>query len=282
MLELAELEAAAGHHDKAAELLAALRQASQGNKNLADDVRERGLYRLAVSDFELGKHAEAAKHAEAFISEFPKSDLIPSAHLFAGEAQFKLEHWQEAADHFAVIVSKHDKDDGCATAMLRLGECQAQLSRWPESEQTFAGYLERFSDSELWFQAQFGLGWARENRGLHDQAIEAYRKVIDRHSGQTAARSQFQIGECLFAQKKHAEAVRELLKVDILYGYPEWSAAALYEAGRCFQEMDQPEQARSQFQQVREKYPDTQWAKLAAERLAANPTSGTDGASDSR
>lgn len=276
MLELAEMEAAAGNHPQAAELLSNLHAlAADPQRSIDAGVRERGLYRLAVSEFETKAYDDAAKHAQEFITAFPESDLIPSARLFAGEAAFKRAHWQEAAEHFSTIVDKHKDDAGCATAMLRLGECEAQLQRWPESEQAFTGYLERFSESELWFQAQFGLAYARENRALHDQAIEGYRTVIDRHSGPTAARAQFQIGECLFAQKKHSDAVRELLKVDILYGYPEWSAAALYEAGRCFEEMDQPEQARAQFAQVKEKYPDTEWAKLATQRLAANvPSTG--------
>ena len=56
-------------------------------------------------------------------------------------------------------------------------------------------------------------------------------------------------------------------KVDILYGYPEWSAAALYEAGRCFREMGNPVEARKQFEQVQTKHGQTRWARLAAERL---------------
>ena len=274
MLELAEMEAAAGNHEQSAQLLGRLNEVADTEARKVDPgVRERGLYRLAVSEFELKKNQEAATHAEAFITAFPESTLIASAHLFAGEAQFKLSQWQEASGHFSTIANSFKDDDGVPTALLRLGECEAQLQRWPESEKAFADYLERFSDSELWFQAQFGLAYARENRGLHDQAMEAYRKVIDRHSGPTAARAQFQIGECLFAQKKHSDAVRELLKVDILYGYPEWSAAALFEAGRCFEEMGQSEQARSQFAQVKEKYPDTEWAKLASQRLAAAASS---------
>ena len=274
MLELAEMEAAAGNHEQAAQLLGRLNEVADTEARKIDPgVRERGLYRLAVSEFELKKNEEAARHAEAFITAFAESSLIPSAHLFAGEAQFKLSQWQEAGGHFSTIAKTFRDDDGVPTALLRLGECEAQLQRWPESEKAFTDYLERFSDSELWFQAQFGLAYARENRGLHDQAMEAYRKVIDRHSGPTAARAQFQIGECLFAQKKHSDAVRELLKVDILYGYPEWSAAALFEAGRCFEEMGQSEQARAQFAQVKEKYPDTEWAKLASQRLAANVSS---------
>ena len=55
--------------------------------------------------------------------------------------------------------------------------------------------------------------------------------------------------------------------MDILYAYPEWSAAALYEAGRYFQEMGNPVDARTQYQQVRRDYGDTKWADLARRRL---------------
>ena len=84
---------------------------------------------------------------------------------------------------------------------------------------------------------------------------------------QTAARAQFQIGECLFAQKQFEEAVRALLKVDILYAYPEWSAAALHEAGRCFVEMRDPAAARRHFQQVIDEHAETEWATLARREL---------------
>jgi TolA-binding protein len=93
--------------------------------------------------------------------------------------------------------------------------------------------------------------------------------VTAAHQGPTAARAQFQIGECLFAQGKHEDAVGELLKVDILYAYPEWSAAALYEAGRCFEAMGKPAEARAQFESVRDKHGGTRWAKLAEGRLSA-------------
>ena len=93
--------------------------------------------------------------------------------------------------------------------------------------------------------------------------------MVQRHKGVTAARAQFQIGECLFAQRKLDEAVRELLKVDILYAYPEWSAAALYEAGRCFEQMGKPVEARAQYKTVSAKYSGTRWAELATQRLAA-------------
>jgi TolA-binding protein len=230
-----------------------------------------------VATFELGNYDAAASLAEAFIAQFPSSTFTPSARSFAGESFFKLEKHQKAAEHFNAVVTQFASDASCGPSMLRLGECQAALSQWKQSEQTFASYLKKFEDSEFWFQAQFGIAWAQENQNRHDEAMKSYQKVIERHSGPTAARSQFQIGECLFAGKKFEEAVRELLKVDILYGYPEWSAAALYEAGRCFEALAKPAEANAQYEQVREKYPNTRWAELAAQRLAAKADSATSG-----
>ena len=78
-----------------------------------------------------------------------------------------------------------------------------------------------------------------------------------------------QIGECLFARKQYEDAARELLKVDILYAYPEWSAAALYEAGRCFEALGKTVEARTQFKAVVDKHKQTRWGELAGKRLAA-------------
>ena len=44
--------------------------------------------------------------------------------------------------------------------------------------------------------------------------------------------------------------------------------AALYEAGRCLQEMGDARQARAQFEQVEQQHGDTRWGALAADRLA--------------
>ncbi len=105
--------------------------------------------------------------------------------------------------------------------------------------------------------------------GRYEQAIEGYREVVRTHNGPTAARAQFQIGECLFALERHAEAVTEFLRVDILYGVDAWTAAALYEAGRCFEALNKVGEAREQYAQVVERFGDSDWARLARERLDA-------------
>jgi TolA-binding protein len=282
-LELAELQAGAGQCDQAIALLGPLVEllnAQSAADTSSPSIAERALYRLAVCHYELKQFERAAAVSSQFISVCGQSQLLASAHLMAGESLFSLGRHAKAATHFRAIVDESESNPARASCLLRLGECLAANNDWSGSEAAFARHLTEFADSELWFQAQFGLAWAMENQSHHEKAISSYRMVTDKHSGPTAARAQFQIGECYFAQKRHEDAVRELLKVDILYAYPEWSAAALYEAGRCFEAMSKPDEARAQFAQVQSEYGDSQWAKLAAERLAA--ISPSKSASDGR
>lgn len=269
-LELAELHAAAGRHAEAAQLLSHLRDTWRKDATrVPPAVREPALYRLGVCAFEQGNDEAAAKAFEEVLDEYPDSGLRASAGYFAGEALARLGRHDAAARALAQVVEKHSDDPAYGPALLRLGESLAALQRWARSEEAFAAYLQRFGDEAQAHTAHFGIGWARENQGRVDEAISAYREVIARHQEPTAARAQFQIGECLFAKKQYEPAARELLKVDILYAYPEWSAAALYEAGRCFERLSRPEDARAQFQTVVDKHANTKWAPLAAQRLEA-------------
>lgn len=266
-LELADIDMRAKRFAAASALLSRIKLDESPDAALIEQIS----YRLAVCNYEQGKFAEAAEAFTDFIKKHPKSTQIASANALCGEALVKSGQPGAAVARLKRVTEQHADDPACGPALLRLGETLATLQRWPECRQAFADYLERFSSSELAFQAQFGVGWAEENQNRHAEAIKAYRLVIDKHKGPTAARAQFQIGECLFAKKEYEAAARELLKVDILYAYPEWSAAALYEAGRCFEKLERAADARAQFTQVVDKYKDTRWAALARQRLSAAP-----------
>jgi TolA-binding protein len=268
-LELAEIEAAAKRYEAATEWLRRLRTEATATTDPA--LVEKATYRLGVCEFELGNVQEAATVMEGFVEKFPTSELMASASFFCGEAYSRSGRHERAIRHFQRVADEFTNDPVHAPSLLRLGESLGRLQYWARSEKAYSDFLERYPDAEQWFQAQFGIGWARESQGRHDEAIAAYRALIERHKGPTAARAQFQIGECLFAKKQYEEAARELLKVDILYAYPEWSAAALYEAGRCFEALGKTVEARRQFKTVTEKHKETHWAELAEQRLAALP-----------
>ncbi len=268
LLDLAGLHMKAQRHAEAARLLAeAQRLGPDSGSALPSEVLAQVAYRQGVCALKLERYADAAACLAGFQRDFPESDLDHSADLVCAEALLKLGRHREAAEHLQRLVDADPDAEFLAPALLRLGEARAGQGQWPASEEAFRRYLDAFKDGELWFQARFGVGWACENLRRFDEALAAYREVVARHQGPTAARAQFQIGECLFAQRRHDDAIRELLRVDILYAYPEWSAAALFEAGRCFEETARPEDARRQYEQVRDRFASSRWATLAAERL---------------
>ena len=111
------------------------------------------------------------------------------------------------------------------------------------------------------------MGWSLENRKKYDDARKWYAQVSETHNGPTAARAQFQTGQCYFAEGKFETAETELLKVEIVYAYPEWSARALYDAGKACEQLKQPDRAKKHYALCAQKYKDTDPAKSAAQRL---------------
>ena len=153
--------------------------------------------------------------------------------------------------------------------MLKLGETQAQSADYQAAHKTYLDFLGKFPKDRFSPQAQFGVGWALENQKKYDEARQWYQKVIAASNTPTAARAQFQIGETHFAEGKLEQAAAALLAVADVYAYPEWAARATFEAGRVFEQMKQPDQARKQYEQVVQKYKDAPEAALARKRLNA-------------
>lgn len=240
-------------------------------------LREQLTYRLGVSEFELGNMAGTAEVFNSFEQQFENSDLIASTHFYAGEAFFQIGQYSDSVRHLSRVTKFFKDDPVYEPSLLRLGESLSAAQKWSKSERVFNEYLERFPDSESWYQAQFGIGWALEHQKRYEDGIRAYQAVATNHQGPTAARAQFQIGECYFATKQYDQAVRELLKVDILYAYPEWSAAALFEAARCFVKLGKLVEARSHFKLVSQQHSDTRWAPLASQRLTELSSAGIPG-----
>ncbi|MBX3388609.1 MAG: tetratricopeptide repeat protein [Phycisphaeraceae bacterium] len=265
-LDLGQIALGAKKLDEAAALLERSRGAAEKlPPSEAARIGERETYLRALCAQESGKPADAVKALEDFEKKYPTSDVLSAALLTLGDVLGKCGRARDAAAVLSRVAEMPATGANRSFALLKLGEVSASASLWDESEKAYSRFLEGESASPLWFQARFGQGWARENLAKYDQACEAYRDVVEKHEGPTAARAQFQIGECLYAQKKLDEAVRELLKVDVLYGYPEWSAAALYEAGRCMRELGREKEASAQFEEVVKRFPETRWAALAKE-----------------
>ncbi|MCR4413710.1 MAG: tetratricopeptide repeat protein, partial [Thermoguttaceae bacterium] len=65
----------------------------------------------------------------------------------------------------------------------------------------------------------------------------------------------------------HGLGVKSFFKVAYGYSYPTWQATATYEAARCFEVLGKKTQAAKMYQELVEKYPQSDKVPLARQRL---------------
>jgi TolA-binding protein len=262
--ELAEFLYNGKEYDEAARLLEAVVAADGADAKL----RSAAAYRLGWCYQKLGKPDQAAAAFEKCDpKEAADEGVAASALLQAAMAYAETKRFDKAEGSLVRVLKDYPHDSQGAVGLLKLGEVQAELGKYEESARTYATFLEKHPKSEFASRAHFGIGWADENRRKFDDARVAYKKAIDASTGETAARAQFQIGETFLAEGKFEQGIPALLAVEDVYAYPKWSARALFEAGRAFEELKQSAEARKQYEAVVAKYKDAPEAALAKERL---------------
>lgn len=232
------------------------------------------IYRLGSSYAKIGKHKEAGETLEAFAKRFTEHKLAPSGLYRAAMAKLEIHKPDEAEKLLSTLLKRHGKHDLAAPALLKLGDAQAASNDFAKAYSTYTTFIKKYPKYDRLYFAQFGAGWSAQNLDKYDDARKWYKNVIDDHNGPTAARAQFQVGECYFAEKQFETAAAELLKVDIVYDYPKWSARALYEAGIAFENAKQFVQAKKQYLALRKRFPKSTPAEMAGKRIEALAKAG--------
>ena len=224
-------------------------------------------YRLAWCYQKQGDFDKAAGSFRDFAAKFPDDEMAPSALLQAALADADAGRDEAAQKELLDMIKRFPTHADAPVAMLKLAEVQAAQNDFAGSLQTSQDFLTKYPSDALAYRAYFSIGWALENQQKYDDARGAYQKVIAATNGETAARAQFQIGETFLAQQKYEQGAAALLAVEDVYAYPKWSARALFEAGRAFEQLKEPEQAKQQYTQVVTKYKNAPEAELAQDRL---------------
>ncbi|MEX0702564.1 MAG: tetratricopeptide repeat protein [Planctomycetales bacterium] len=230
------------------------------------ELQERLRYKLAWTQFNQDAFAEAAKTLAAQLEAHPQGELAVDGEFLLAESLYRQSEFAKALPHFQKVIAANAAKD-LAYALYRGGDCAAAEKKWPDSRQYYSTLLQKFPEFEKKHEARYGVGFALQNESKFDEAKQVYEQIA-KGDTETAAKARFMIGECAFAQKKHAEAVQHFLEVAVGYPYKEWQALAHYEAGRCFIELKQPEQARVELRIVIDKHPEHPRAKDAAQLIA--------------
>jgi len=226
-------------------------------KNTPAELRETLFYRLGETQFELEQFEPATLTFLAQVKEFPTGPLLIPARFRVAECLYRQRKFADAYAHYdAVVKSKDEKY--VPNALYRAGDSAGALKRWPDSQKMYEALITGFASFYAINEARFGLGLALQNQNQLDKALQVYEAVTKTTSSPTAAKCRFMMGEIVFSRKKYAEASAHFLEVVVGYPdkeqYAEWQALAHLEAGRCFIELKNYEQAREELQTMVQKF----------------------------
>ncbi len=265
-----------------AESAVAARQSARAEKLLTEiqaakppaDVAQHALYlsgQIAAADQHWDRAAEIMGR---LLHDFPDTPLKLPANYWIAEAAYRRQQYDDADQLFAKLATQAAgrKDAWLAMIPLRQAQILAQSKKWAEAEALAAPIEAAFPGFSEQYEVDYLLGRALAAQADFDGARAKYTQVIHSATGgksETAAMAQWMIGETYFHQEQFELALREYLRVEILYQYPRWQAAALLQAGKCQESLSRWKEAAGLYARLIKLYPNTEFTDEAKRRLEA-------------
>jgi len=236
----------------------------------ASELGERATHKLGWSYFRQNEFDKAEKSFAYQLRAYPNGTFAGDARFMQGESFFKQDKFADALP-LLKAVDNVTNPEFQALAVLHAAQAASQLEKFDETLEILKDYRKRFPETSTQQEATYEEGWALQNLGKLDEALARYEQVIEEdgaNNSEVAAKSRFMIGEIYFEKKDHAQAIIQFYLVAKGYGYPKWQANAYYEAARCFEVLNKPEQAVANYREVL-RYQDSDKRPLAEERIKA-------------
>ncbi len=248
---------------------------------LSEEATQRTLYLK-------GQIAAASEHWDQvsaplarLIATYPKSPLCLPAEYWLAEAAYRQKKFEDAGLQFESLAKKTTGRNDAWLAMIPLRRAQvlAQSHQWADARTLAEQIHTTFPEFVQQYEADYLIGrcWAAD--ADFEKARQAYTQVLHSATGgktETAAMAQWMIGESYFHQRQYDAAIREYLRLEILYAYPHWQAGALLQAGKCHESLGQWKSATDLYTRLLKNYPQTDFTEEAGRRLQTAQQHATD------
>jgi TolA-binding protein len=237
------------------------------------EITSHSLYLLGQIAIRAGDWEGARPPLVQLCEQCTDSPLCPAAEYWLAEVTYRLGEYEDAQRRFDNLAKRTGQvsDKWPAMVELRRAQVLARQKNWADSLGLASSIAELFPDFERQYEADYLIGRCLASQGRFREARAAYQRVVrsdDGRHAETAAMAQWMIGETFFHQKDFDAAVRAYSRVEILWDYPRWKAAALLQIGKCHEIRGQWQPATESYRELTSKYPETRFAKEGQRRLS--------------
>jgi tol-pal system protein YbgF len=106
-------------------------------------------YDQAFSALKDGRYAESARRFQAFIEQYPSSDLTPNAYYWLGESYYVTQNYPISLDTFRKLLAQFPDSQKSPDALLKIGYCQYELKQWAQAEATLNQVLQKYPNTTV-------------------------------------------------------------------------------------------------------------------------------------
>jgi TolA-binding protein len=197
------------------------------------DAQARGLLEDGRSYMTKKQYKQALDNFNTIVTGFGQTDSVDDAWLEIGRYRLEVdEDTDKAREAFDQVAKRYPQSDGAPGAYYYLGLLSLNRASQPaeldDALAQFARVQRLYPRSEWVPRALYASGLAHRKAGRYAEAIEAERRVSLEHPTSDAAPgAQFQIGHCLALQGSAREAMEEFQQVRNRFPDSPWSATAL-------------------------------------------------------
>jgi len=110
---------------------------------------EKGDYDQAFNALKDGRYAESARRFQAFISQYPNSELTPNAFYWLGESYYVTQNYPISLDTFQKLLAHYPNSQKAPDALLKVGYCQYEMRQWDQAEATLNQVAQRYPDTTV-------------------------------------------------------------------------------------------------------------------------------------
>lgn len=267
---LAERAHQSGEYDRASVLLAELMSADSTDPAIL----EHAFYLAGQVAAASQAWSEVEVPLTQLIERYPDGKLRLLAEYWRAEASYRLGRSDEALQRFDELLAKtlNSQQSWAPMVALRRAQIFAAEREWSEALEMATQIAAQHPGFAQQYEVDYLIGRCHASQAHFDQARAAYARTVSSPTGgktETAAMAQWMTGETYFHQKNYRAAIKEYLRVEILYAYPEWQAAALLQAAKCHEQLDQWNEAAELYARLLANFGQTSYADEATTRAKA-------------
>lgn len=192
-----------------------------------------------------------------------------------GRGYFVQGKYKQALDNFNTIVSGFAETDSIDDALLEIGRYQADVEGDIEKARaSFESVAKRFPQSDSAPGAYHHLGLLTLDRAVSpaelDDALAQFTRVQRLYPKSAwVPRALYATGLVHRRAGRLGEAVEVQRRVSLEYPTSDAAVTAQFQVGHCLTLSGEPRQAMEAFQQVRNRFPESQWSSRALDRITA-------------